>query len=873
MKCKTLTFICLTFLLCGTFFAGKTGFDKDRKVADSAPILEPKAIEADLERGESEVEDRNDWFLYQRAYPNNSIPADARRKAWEAIGKGKSQGAIMPSALSSWSSIGPSPTRSAFMRNWGETSGRINSIVVSPSSANIILVGSATGGIFRSVDGGISFVPVSDNQVDLAIGSIAFAKSNPQIVYAGMGDPKGGYYGSGVLKSTNAGQSWRRVNDPSLPSPGHVSKIEVDPTNPNRVYVAQYSRLVDTRRLSSGFFYSTDGGVSWTKTMSGLPRDVAIDVANPKTIYVGMSRVDLPTGTPAGLYRSTDEGLTFERIYTSPYNLSPVNQTNDMRVAVTPANPQTIYIYTGGTEGNTFDVRVVVSTDGGQTWVNRGSEGIDPAQFGYNTYIFADPTNANNVYIGSRDVFKSTDGGLSWANKTGNFQLSGNTWYYEPRSSQSHPDQHSLAFLANNSDNILIGNDGGLSLTTNGGNTFTSLNGSLNLSMFVSMAVHPTNPAISYGGTQDNGTQRRFANSNQWEEFATGDGGKVVINPVNPSQVFTTYVRGTIYRFNDNTVDFDRQVASNSTFDEPGTSAARIAFYAPFTSNGLDSTLYFGSYRLFTSTDAGTSWNTPADDRDLTKGITENGTDLLTAIGVGPANINVIYTGSRQGRVMVSTDGGRTWHDATAGLPDRSITSITVDRDNSSVAYITFSGFNTGHIFKTTNSGASWSDISANLPDIPANALLIDPREGNRLYAGTDIGVFLSTDGGASWQSFNDGLPPVIVTSFSAQASGLIQIGTYGRGAFEFNPTGNSPFINAVDYNGVKAVVITGGNFGASPRVFVNGVEKTEFVKTASTAKIKMKGRASAFGFRSGDNLIKVVGDGGISSGNFTLRL
>jgi photosystem II stability/assembly factor-like uncharacterized protein len=873
MKRKTLTLICLTFLLCGIFFAGKSHLNKARKVSTTTPILEPKAMEADLERGESDVEERNDWFTYQRAYPYDSIPAEARRRAWESTGKGKIQPAIVPSGVSSWSPIGPAPTRSAFMRNWGETSGRINAIAVSPANANLILLGSATGGIFRSIDGGLSFTPVSDNQVDLAIGSIAFSKSNPQIVYAGMGDSKGGYYGSGVLKSTNAGQSWTRVNDPSLPSPGNVSRIEVDPTNPNRVYVAQYSRLVDTRRLSSGFFYSTDGGVSWTKTMSGLPRDVAIDVANPKTIYVGMSRVDLPSGTPAGLYRSTDEGLTFERIYTSPYNLTPVNQTNDMRVAVTPASPQTIYVYTGGTEGNTFDVRVVVSTDGGQTWTNRGSEGIDPNQFGYNTYIYADPANPNTVYVGSRDVFKSTDGGLSWANKTGNFRQSGNSWSYEPRSSNSHPDQHSLAFIANNSNNILIGNDGGLSVSVNGGNSFTSLNATLNLSMFVSMAVHPTNPAISYGGTQDNGTQKRLTNSNQWEEFATGDGGKVVINPTNPSQVFTTYVRGTIYRFNDNTLDFDRQVASNATFEEPGTSAARIAFYAPFTGNGLDSTLYFGSYRLFTSTDSGTSWNTPAGELDLTKGITENGTDLLTAIGVGPANVNIIYTGSRQGRVMVSTDAGRNWNEATAGLPNRSITNITVDRADSSTAYITFSGFNTGHIFKTTNSGASWSDISANLPDIPTNALLIDPREGNRLYAGTDIGVFLSTNGGVSWESFNEGMPPVIVTSFSAQAGGLIQIGTYGRGAFEFNPTGNNPFITAVDYNGVKALVITGINFGDSPRVMINGIDKSEFIKTATGAKIKLKGKASQFGFISGDNQIQVVGDGGVSSSNFTLRL
>lgn len=883
MKRKIVIAVCLLLATgSGGFWVTNYFVEKERREERerrSAPILEPLEIGAEREREEEEegenkgeegnVEERNDWFFYQRAYPFDSIPDNARRKAWESLGKGKIEPASL-GAVGGWSSIGPSPTRSAFIRNWGVTSGRINAIAISPANSSLVLIGSATGGIFRSTDGGNSFIPVSDNQVDLAVGSIAFSKSNPRIVYAGMGDPKGGYYGSGVLKSNDAGQTWVRVNDASLPSPGNVAKIEVDPTNPNRVYLAQYARLVDTRRQASGFFFSADGGVSWTKTIAGLPRDVVIDTANPKTLYVGMmARADVPSDTPAGIYRSTNEGVTFERIFTSPYNL---NQTSDMRLAVTPASPQTIYAYTGGTEGSTFGVRVVVSTDGGQTWVNRGSDGIDPSQFGYNTYIYADPTNASTVYVGARDVFKSTDGGVTWVNKTKNFHPSFGNWSYEPDASNSHPDQHSLAFIGSSGNDILIGNDGGLSISSNGGNAFTSLNASLNLSMFVSMAVHPTNPLISYGGTQDNGTQRRLANTSQWQEFATGDGGKVVIDPSDPSVVYTTYVRGSIYRFTNNTNTYDRQIAFNSTFQEPD-SGSRIAFYAPFTSNGLDSTLYFGSYRLFTSTNSGGSWNPPAGDLDLTKGITPNGVDLLTAIGVGPANTSLIYTGSRQGRVMVSTDAGKSWTDATVGLPDRSITNITVNAANSSVAYVTFSGFNTGHIFKTSNAGVSWSDISANLPDIPVNALLLDARANTTLYAGTDIGVFLSTNGGGSWQPFNEGLPPVIVTSFSAQQNGLIQIGTYGRGAFEFNPNGDNPIINNVDYNGAKALVITGNNFGSNPRVFINDVDKTELIRTASGAKIKIKAKASLFGFISGANLIRIVGEGGVSSNSFTLRL
>jgi photosystem II stability/assembly factor-like uncharacterized protein len=867
MKQKMGFVVCALGLIVSGLWISKSRIVEWGKDKQTPPILVPMEKDEELERGEEhDVEDRNDWFFYQRAYPFNEIPEDARRKAWESVvGKGKIQTQSVPQALTTWASVGPSPTRSAFINNWGMTSGRINTIAVSPANNQLILLGGATSGIFRSTNGGNSFVPVTDNQADLAVGSITFSRSNPQIVYAGMGDPKQGYYGSGVLKSTDAGLTWTRVNNQTLPSPGNDAKIEVDPANPNRVYLAQYARLVDTRRFSSGFFLSNDGGVNWSQKLTGLPRDVVLDAADPNILYLGMARVDAPPNTPAGLYRSTDAGETFNRIFTSPFPT-----TGDIRVAVTPANPQMIYLLIGQSSS---DVRVYVSTDGGQNWTNRGSNLFDPNQFGYNTYIYADPANANIVYAGSRDVFKSTDGGVSFSNKTNNFSGSGTNWGYNPRNSSLHPDQHGFTFAPNNANQIYIGCDGGFYVSSNGGESFTSLNSTLNLSMFISMAVHPFNASIAYGGTQDNGTQRRLSNSNIWEEFVTGDGGKVVINPRDPSNVYTTYVRGSIYRFNDDSATYDRQIGFNATFQEPDSSSARIAFYAPFTGNGADSTLYFGSYRLFISTDLGNSWTPPADTLDLTKGTTANGVDVLTAIGVGPANVNLIYTGSRQGRVMASTDAGNTWGDVSTGLPDRSVTNIFVDPDNSANAFITFSGFNTGHIFKTTNGGQSWTNISSNLPDIPVNDLLIDPFTHTTLYAATDIGVFTSTNEGTNWLPFNDGLPPVIVTSFSAQKSGYIQIGTYGRGAFFIDLGAGRPFVASVDFNGVKLLNIFGRNFGSSPKLFINNVDKTEYVRSVSESKIKVKGKANGLGLKSGDNLIKVVTADGINSNVLTYRL
>jgi photosystem II stability/assembly factor-like uncharacterized protein len=747
-------------------------------------------------------------------------------------------------------------------------SGRINSIAVSPSDPRIVLVGSGTGGIWRSSDRGATFTPVSDNQIDLAVGSIAFSRSNPSVAYAGMGDTKNAYLGTGVLKSTDAGQSWRRVSNDTLPTPGTVSDIEVDPGNPNRVYLAQFSRLVaDGTRSPSGFYQSTDGGISWVRTFAAGARDVTIDAADSRLLYLGISRSEESTAPQAGLYKSTDRGSTWEILYATPYNLA---QTRDLRIAVTPADPQTVYVLTGGTIGTTFDMRVEVSTDGGSTWTNRGSNGVDSGQFGYNAYIAVDPNNRNTIYVGTRDIYKSTDGGVVWTNLTRNYSpFEGGGFFFSPLNASSHADQHGLAFAPGSSNELYVANDGGISRSTNGGTTFTSLNATLSLTQFISIAVHPTESSISFGGSQDNGTQRRWS-AFGWQEFVSGDGGRCVINPLDPSVAWFTYIRGDIFRFLDNGQTFDGRVGSNGKFLEPDV-GARIAFYPPFTGNGVDTTLYFGTWRLFTSTDLGTNWTPPAGDLDLTKGITPIARDVLNAIGVSRSDPRVIYTGSAQGRAMASTDAGATWKDISAGLPDRTIKSITVDATNSAMAYLTVSGFYSGHVFKTTDTGATWTDISGNLPNIPVNALLIDPITAEVIYLGTDIGVFRSTNAGGDWEAYNDGMPPVVINAFAAQSSGLIQVATYGRGAYEINQP--RPAVDSAMLSSPKVVIITGRGFGSSPSVLINDVDRTSAIKSASGSQIKLKGKAKKLGLKPGENTIQVMGDGGLLSNVVVLLL
>ena len=262
-----------------------------------------------------------------------------------------------------------------------------------------------------------------------------------------------------------------------------------------------------------------------------------------------------------------------------------------------------------------------------------------------------------------------------------------------------------------------------------------------------------------------------------WTELLSGDGGSIVVEPDDPTTVLVCDKFGAIFRFVAG-VGFGGQITTNFTFCE-SEGDPRISLIAPLVTDGVDDTLYFGTWRLFTSTDEGELWS-PCTEQDLTKG----GTDVLAAIAVSPANSRVIYTGSVQGRAMLSTDAGTSWTDITGSLPNRSITSITIDPDSPSTAYITLSGFFADHVFETNDMGSSWVDISSGLPDLPVNTLLIDPLESGTLYLGNDIGVYRSIEGG-SWQPFDTGLPPVIVNALVANKSGLIQAGTYGRGVYQ----------------------------------------------------------------------------------------
>ncbi len=745
-----------------------------------------------------------------------------------------------------WMNIGPRPTVPN-VSTWGHTSGRINTVVVKPDNPNVVLVGGSNGGIWRSSDGGVTFKPVADDQMMLPVGSIAFAPNNPSIVYAGMGD--GTYLGYGILRSNDGGQSWTHVNNDTFPAYITARKVVVDPTDPNRVNVAVQGFLAGPLGgfSAGGFYLSTDGGVNWTRTLMGVGRDMVIDPANRLTLYGAMASAVTPGTVAAGVYRSTDGGLTWG---TAPFFSVPYQPTQEVKVAMSALDSRTLWVYTGDISLPSNSMLAAVTTGSGaaKTWV-AGPALIDTGDFPFNTYLATDPANASSIYIGARDVFNVTrnaDDSLTFSNLTHNYVNTGVAWALAlPATVRLTSEaQHAIAFSPADPKVFYCANDGGLYKSPDGGVTFQSLNDSLTLQLVNTLTVDPNDASLLFAGIEDNGLERKTPNSATWNVMITGDGGNIVIDPLDNSIISGVTTGGFVFRFLNRGQTSNGFVANIATFGEP--SGGRVGAPPAFAGNWIDQTLYYASWRVFTSKDLGVTW-TPLGAADLTRG----GQDRILLMNVSPMHPEIIFTASQQRRVMMTSNGGVSWNDVSAGLPARGYTGITIDNTNLNVAYLVVGGYGTDHVFKTLNSGANWTDITGNLPNTPAHALLVDPLNPNILYLGTDIGVFQSDASGSNWVPFNNGLPPVPVTSFAAQPGGLIRIGTYGRGVYELvRPAASqgTPF-QIVDRGGVSMV-----STGASSTVSVGHGRIQPDSISASPSGIAI------FGFRQNGVLVSETG-------------
>jgi hypothetical protein len=709
---------------------------------------------------------------------------------------------VLELSSTAWTPIGPSPLAlQTPPSSNSNVSGRITGIAVDPNNANVIYIGAAGGGVWKTTDGGTSWTPLTDNQRTLAIGAVAVAKSNPQVVYAGTGEGNNSgdsQYGRGILKSTDGGQTWTLQQ-----GPGNVfdrmatAQIAVDPTNPNIAYAAMQDFAFNGACCSNtGVYKTTDGGLTWANTTAATIDSfwpwsaVALDRSTPATLYSAHGRYDGDLAN--GIYKTTNSAGTWPLLATGPSGTS----SGRISLAPAPSNSQILYgIVSHPTSFGVF--KVVRSDNAGMSFndLTPSTPNFMGQQGWYDQWVDVDPSNAATVYVAGaanvNSILRSTNSGAGWTDiHTGG----------APNFSSPHADHHASAF--DMQGRLLIGTDGGIWRLDNPATpAWTNLNGNLSTIQFTGIGLHPTNPNVVVGGSQDNGTEIYTGNA-VWLETDGGDGGYAKFSPTNGTRVYHQIPPASF-----GTNFFRRSDNTGNTWVTKTTSISADLnvqnFYAPFSVDpGNGDRVLYGTNRVWETVNGGDSW-TPLSASGV-NGFNSGGA-FVDTIGIAPSDTQTLYaatggTFATSSKIFVTTNHGGAWteHDLPAG--NGRVNEIQVDPSNSMIAYAVVNNFGGGHVFRTVNGGTSWTNISGSgagaLPNEPAWSIQVDDSAGaaapnGRLYLATDTGVFVSLDLGVNWARLGTGLPNAQAVQLDLNKKlHILGVATHGRGAWQIQTPG-----------------------------------------------------------------------------------
>lgn len=679
---------------------------------------------------------RHRWFYEQRAYPYDSIPVNAYQNSLDQREelRRNTEAKIIPNF--NWVSLGPTP---GYYFAYGNISSRIVTGAFHPADPNIIYIGPANGGVWKSTDAGLTWQPTSDNESSLSMGAIAIDPVEPDIVYAGTGEATYSgvsYYGRGLLKSTDGGANW--VNYTSgLPASTYFSRLKIRPNNRTQLLAALGN---------NGLYRSTDSGASWNQLLSGRVDDVVFSPSGDTVFAVGSG---------IGIRRSINGGVTF-----STYGATGLNSGSRTHFDLAQSNPAVMWaaVYASSS------VTVYKSTDYGINW----STVAMPSDFAgnsgqawYDLYCLINPKNHNKVYIGLIDIYR-TENGNTFTNITNGYS-GGNV----------HVDQHFMFFHPNLENTIVSLNDGGIWRSTNNGTNFSNLNQNLTLTQFYRIAASPFMPSRILGGTQDNGTQRTDSTLN-WAAVYGGDGGEVCFNPFNANFILGETQYNGIFRTTNGGASWNSAQSGLSSNEN-------AAWVGPIIHHPTNSgTFYTARQKLYKSTNNGGNWIAVSSDI--------NGSSAIRELAQSKTKPALMFATSGS-QVFKSIDEGVSWTNVTSGLPNRTITSVYAHPADENQVFLTFSGFSTAKVYKSTNEGITWTSIQGNLPDTPVNDLLIfTENDGfpNTYFVATDIGVFVTDDGGVNWVEIPSGLPNTVIMHLDYSPSNkMLRAGTHGRGVFE----------------------------------------------------------------------------------------
>jgi photosystem II stability/assembly factor-like uncharacterized protein len=672
--------------------------------------------------------------------------------------------------------------------------GRVITVAGVPSQPYTYYFGSVSGGVWKTTDGGVSWDPLFDKQTTSSIGAIAVADSDPNVIYAGSGEAciRGNIsFGDGVYKSTDAGKIWTNVG---LKDTRHIGALIIHPTNPDIVFVAALGHAYGPNP-DRGIYRTRDGGKTWEKVLYLDDRtggiDIVFDPHNPHVLFAAMwegwrTPWTLNSGgAKDGLYRSSDDGTTWKRI---EGNGLPEGTLGRISVAVSGADSNVVYALIEAKKGGLYR-----SDDGGVKWSLITDDHRFTQRAWYFTHVWADPKNVNGVYIANTGLYGSTDGGKSFE-----------------RINAPHGDHHALWIDPNNTNRMINGNDGGATISVDGGKNWTTQDNQPT-AQFYHVAADNDFQYRVYGSQQDNssiGIRTRSDHGailpGDWDAVGGGESGYIVPDPRDSNIVYADD-EGPIF------TRFDRRTSQAQSIEEwpedPNGYAAALQKYRytwtmpiVISSHNPD-VIYHTAQYVFRSTDAGRTWATISGDltrNDKSKQQDSGGPltkdqytveyyDVIFSLAESPKQEGELWAGTDDGLVQLTRDGGKNWEKVTPkDVPEWAMISLIEPSPfDAATAYIAVDGHKLDnfkpYIFKTSDYGKTWTKTVAGLPDnIYAHAVREDPKRKGLLYAGTETGIYVSFNDGANWQPLQLNLPVTPVHDMVIHDDALI-VATHGR--------------------------------------------------------------------------------------------
>jgi len=684
--------------------------------------------------------------------------------------------------------------------------GRIDDFGVVESNPNIVYVGTASGGVWKTTNNGTTWEPVFDKEGVSTIGDIAIAPSDPAVVWVGTGEPnnrQSSSWGDGIYKSLDAGKTWQKMG---LAATHHIGRIVIHPKNPEIVYAAALGHLWGPNP-ERGVYKTTDGGKTWNQTLkinddTGVS-DIAMDPESPDTLYAAAyERRRTPFGFNGGgpdsaIYKTVDGGATWKKLTKGlPYENG--GETGRIGLDIYRKDSNIVYAIVQHEKGGTYR-----SEDKGETWKKMGDTNPRPS---YYSQIRIDPNNDLRIWELGAQMFYSEDGGKTFSTQ---------------RVRGIHGDFHAMWIDPADSNHVITGSDGGIHWSYDNGRTWDFIN-TIAIGQFYEVGLDNEKPYKICGGLQDNGSwcgpsmslARDGIINSDWTLMPGGDGFYARIDYAEPWIVYTESQDGHLSRRDEHTSQ-QREIMPEAKAGEPH---YRFQWNSPVEVSVHDhKTIYYGGNYLFKSTDRGDSWTRLGGD--LTTGVDRNKLQIfgktpdkntlsrhdgveeyptITTLSESPLTPNVLWVGTDDGNVQVSRDGGTTWKNVAARVPGvpkgTYVTRVVASKYAEGAAFVTFDGHRTDdynvYLFQTSDYGETWKAIRNGIPDSAGTLHVVreHPRNANLLFAGTEFGLWVSWDHGANWTSLKNNFPTVPVDDIEIQAQqNDLVLATHGRSIWIFD--------------------------------------------------------------------------------------